>query len=146
MREVCREAVAQVNAGARETAAQKGCAGCKTRLREEVWVVTRRIRAAKPARRCSERGEFGCGSAERAGAVQQVSCSCGGAAERAAGGRRADEDDVSEDLVGGRFGGVAAGERDAVRVGKREQAVEKAVEPARIARGGPGQSEREKCR
>ena len=90
-------------------------------------------------------GELGCGAAEGAGAVEEVAGMGAKAAERAACGGGTDEDDVGEDDVGRRLRGVTAGERDVVGGGEGEEAVEKTIEPARVAGDGFRHGEGEEC-
>jgi hypothetical protein len=75
------------------------------------------------------------GSSERAGNEDGIAGLCSGAAKGVPGGCRADEDDVGEDEVGGRLGGVAACERSFVLLGKGAETVKEAFDPS-LASGG----------
>lgn len=88
----------------------------------------------------SESEEFGGGSAESVGDVEEVAGARRGAKARGVPGKLAEGDDVGEDfcVVAGARGlrGVAAGERDAMLAGEGEESLEKPIKPgAREARG-----------
>gem|GEM_PF-4807584 len=68
-------------------------------------------------------------AAEGSGHVEAVSCSCSRAQQCPAARRLAEQYDVRNDAAHRRLRSVAPGERDAVRVCQRQQAVEKAVKP-----------------
>ena len=134
--EIGGEAVAEINAGGREAAAKEGLADGEARLGEEMRVIIRGGGGAEFARGGGERCELGCSSSEGSGDVEEVAGAGSGAAEGSAGGSGAEEDDVGEDVVCRGLRGVSSSERDVVRGGKCEEAVEEAIEPARIARYG----------
>jgi len=69
---------------------------------------------AELSRGGGEGDELGCSAAEGAGDIDEVAGVGSRAAEGAAPGGGADEDDVGEDEVGGRLRGVAAGEGNVV--------------------------------
>ena len=94
-------------------------------------------------------GEFGGCATQRAGDVERVAGAGRAAAQGATGGGRADEDNVCEDQIAGGFGGVAARQRDTVKVGESAQAGEEAIDPEASGAGGEhlaGQREREEDR
>jgi hypothetical protein len=127
--EVGGEAVADVDGGGGEVTAKEGGADVEAGLRVSVWVIG--CGGSDPRRTVGgeERGEFGVGSAERAGDEEGVAGVCSGAAEGAAGGGGADEDDVGEDEAGGGLGGVAASEGYVVPLGEGAEASEEALDP-----------------
>jgi len=136
--EVGGEAVAEIDAGCSEAAAEQGLADGEARLGEEVGMIADGLRVAEFAGRGGQCCEFGSSSAESSGAVEEVARASRRTAKGAASGCGSEEDDVGEDVIGGGLGGVAAGERDVMEAGEGEQAVEKSVEPAGVACGGFG--------
>jgi hypothetical protein len=58
-----------------------------------------------------------------------------GTAEGAAPGRRADEDDIREDKVGGRFGGIATRKRRVVLPSQSAEACKEVLHPSLSAPG-----------
>lgn len=141
MGEVSGEAVADVDTGSGQAAAKKGCTDRETWPREEVGMIARGLGVTEFAREGSEGGELSGRSAEAAGAIEEVSWVCGGAAERTTHGSGAEEDDVGENVIGRRFGGVPARQRNFERAGEGEKTIEEAVEPTLVTREGAGQCE-----
>jgi hypothetical protein len=76
-----------------------------------------------------ERGKFGCGCAELAGDVEDVSGASGRAEQSLAAGNGAGEDDVGEDVRAGAAGEIASGKRNAELATEGEEAGEEIVGP-----------------
>ena len=134
MSEVGGEAIADVDGGGGEPAAEKRCADFEARLRVEMWVRGRGSGSGW-AVGGEQGGELGVGSTERAGDVEGVAGVCSGAAQGAARWSGADEDDVGEDEVGGGLGGIATGEGGVVLRGEGAETVEETFDPSLAGAG-----------
>ncbi len=138
--EVGGEAVADVDHGVGERA-QAAALG-EARLGVEMRMARRSLREPAEffwmARECEQ---FGRGSAEAAGDIEEIAGARGGSQARMTARKLPDSDDVGADEAGG-FGGVSPGEGNTMTRGEREKSVEEAVEPG----GGQtrGQRKREK--
>lgn len=148
MSEIGGEAVADIDAGCGNAAAQEGFAGVEARLGEEMGMVFGGLCGGETL--SSQHGCELCRcTAEMAGDVEGVACGCTGTAQGVAFGCVADKDDVGEDegiSSAGGFGGIAAGERDAVQLAKRAEACKEAGDPGAacgLGEHGCGKSERE---
>jgi hypothetical protein len=129
MGKIGREPITEINSCRCKVSPNKGCAHSKLRLRKEMRVILgRRVDPGTSIlfQQCSE---LGMGTSKSAGDVENVSSMRAEAAKRAAAGCSADENNICNDEIGRRFGGVTASKRSMVLLSESMQTGEKSLDP-----------------
>lgn len=134
MSKVGGEAVAEVDGCGGEVALKERCADGESWLREEVRVVCGGCGSGGTVG-FQQSGEFGVSTAERAGDIESITGLRTGASQREAVRSGANENDIGEDEVCWRFGGVATGERYIVLLRESTESAKKSFDPALTVTG-----------